>query len=115
MGKYLIVDDRENNSKGVSSLMAYLIQILVKKENLDDGWALKVDEVAKIIANVKYLMEDGNRIEAFFEDNKDKYWCSYAHSLKEGEELLQTVFNIFSIVLAEAILDDKKLIYAYWE
>lgn len=72
MGSYLKFNDRENNSKSISFLFSDLIK-KVFKDNKDDklckielgldGWSFNKRGIAKLIINVKFLLNEQNNYE----------------------------------------------------
>lgn len=121
MGSYLVVDGRENNSKGISYPMINIMrQILPDKKSLFDGersFTLEKDEVAKILYNLNLITRDDNTLKNFFE-TIDCYGLEKNESFEDKKETVLGIQNCFTDVLCCMILnyeEERERIICYWE
>jgi hypothetical protein len=133
MGSYLVLDGRENNSKAISGMMVSVIREIDRKDKKyyepdyynENGigcgdWIIKKRGLAAICSYMRNILDDEEWIEKYtyenhewhkFNGDKEKY---YTHWLKETEEDLKIVYDIFVNVLIDVVLFDNKRIFAHW-
>lgn len=116
MGSYLTFNQRENNCKVTSGLMATVIHTVIgPRDEILDGWALTPKHVALLIANMA-ILRDKESLNRFMELHKDSYWAT---SMSKHPDLYKDtashVRDTFAETLADMVLNETDVILARWE
>ena len=115
MGSYLKFDGRENNSKSISYPMGTIIREIKKRYDVNDkyiledekGFSISKKGLAFIVSYSSSLIED-------------ETWCKkhiykYVDTDTFETSIYDTLYTIWTEVLCEMILLEKKRIRADWE
>lgn len=114
MGRYLVVENSENNNKSISYLMADIIRDIAGNENFEGDWHLSIENVAKCVIAAKSLFDSDAKLRIYIDKHKDNYWAT-SNSLEEIKKYLWNIFGCLADNLAIAILYNKKFLTVWWE
>ena len=117
MGRYLIVDGKENNTKIISYSMINLFrEIFPEKKSLsgEDVFAFTQKEVAAILNNSTQLIKDDELLKQYIDKHSDDYGIND----KKFEDIRETFIWIqicFSEILSNMVFYDRSAICCEWE
>ena len=116
MGRYLVVNDQENNTKSISYLMGDIIRDIIGTENATtfDGWKLTRTDLSKCIIATESLFESEEKLNIYIDRHKDTYWASVSKP-EEIRNNLQWIINCFANNLALMILNNKRHTDVWWK
>ena len=114
MGRYLVVENTENNSKSISYLMASIIRDFVGNENFDGDWHLSKKNVSCCIMAAKLLLDSEDKLQFYIEKHKENYWAGVS-TIDEIKKHLQWIIICFADNLAAAICDEKDFLVVWWD
>lgn len=115
MGRYLIVDGIENNSKCISYPMARLIGTVYPKKDVDndDGFVLNQKEVANVLYSVNKLICDDKFLQNYINYHKDDY--NMNSKFEEIKDVFIIIQQTFAKVLSRMVLNDTPCISCLWK
>lgn len=111
MGRYLVFNGRENNSKSVSYPMATIIRDVLPDTEKEYGWTLKKKQVAKLAAFTMGLLEDNEILQAYIHKHEENYGFDH----KNFRKTIEKIHKDFLITLIEMVIQKQKSIDAEWE
>ena len=116
MGRYLVVDGIENNSKCISYPMIDLIRNVLSNDKKlfgEDCFVLSQMEVADILYSANNLIGNDDLLKKYIEHNKESYHMNAP--FEEIKDVFTSIHYTFSKVLAGMVFYEKKNIICEWE
>lgn len=117
LGRYLIVDGKENNTKIISYPMINLFrEIFPEKKSLsgEDAFAFTRKEVAAILNNSTQLLKDDELLKQYIDKHSDDYGIK-GEEFKDIKEIFERIQRDFAEILADMVFHDRRCICCEWE
>lgn len=114
MGRYLVVETTQNNSKSISYLMASIIKDVAGNENFNGNWHLSQESIAKCIIGARSLLQSEDKLKAYMKKHEDNYWTT-SSSTEEIKLHLHYIIGCLAENLSHSILSNSPYIVVWWD
>lgn len=117
MGAYLVVNSKEINSKSMSSFLGCILSDLIPREEyIKDKIYMNKTNICCVIKAILLLKNLSNKggFEVYKETKGDCYWVGEI-TKEDYDEYLEYFLELFSDILCNMILENKRKIIIEWE